>query len=206
MIQQGTKEWFDVRRGKITASRVKDVVAVLKSGGESASRADYKMQLALERMTGQTAESFCSKDMIWGTETEPLARLAYCVHTGLDVDEVGFIDHPDVLRSGASPDGLVGDSGLVEIKCPKTTTLVEWAVDGKVPTSHLDQMQWQMECSGREWGDFVAYDPRMPSGSQLFIRRLPRDEARLIFLRNEVSVFDQEVEELIEKIRKARWF
>lgn len=206
MIPQGTPEWFDVRRGKITASRVKDVVTVLKSGGESASRADYKMQLALERMTGQTAESFCSKDMIWGTETEPLARLAYCVHTGLDVEEVGFIDHPDVLRSGASPDGLVGGSGLVEIKCPKTTTFVEWAVGGKVPTSHLDQMHWQIDCAGSDWCDFVAYDPRMPWGNQLFIRRLNRDDGRLVFLRCEVSKFDQEVEELIEKIRKARWF
>lgn len=206
MIEQGTPEWFAARLGKVTASRIKDVVAKTKTG-PSASRKNYAAELMLERLTGQRKESFSNEAMRWGTETEPLARLAYSLHTGLDVEEVGFIDHPSVLRSGASPDGLVGERGMVEIKCPNTATHCEWAIAGKVPPEHELQMQWQMDCCDRDWCDFVSYDPRMPEGEQLFIRRTGRlSEEKMDELRKDVADFDYEVSKLVSSLNDVKWF
>jgi putative phage-type endonuclease len=206
MIEQGTPEWFAARLGKVTASRIKDVVAMTKTG-PSASRKNYAAELMLERVTGQRKESFSNEAMRWGTETEPLARLAYSLSIGLDVEEVGFIDHPTVLRSGASPDGLVGERGMVEIKCPNTATHCEWAIAGKVPPEHELQMQWQMDCCDRDWCDFVSYDPRMPEGQQLFVRRTNRlTEAKIDDLRKEVAAFDNEVEKLVASLVGVKWF
>jgi putative phage-type endonuclease len=206
MIEQGTPEWFAARLGKVTASRIKDVVAKTKTG-PSASRKNYAAELMLERITGQRKESFSNAAMVWGTETEPLARLAYSIHTGLDVEEVGFIDHPAVERSGASPDGLVGIDGMVEIKCPNTATHCEWAIAGWIPPEHVLQMQWQMDCCGRGWCDFVSYDPRMPEGQQLFIRRLAKPGYDAVMdLRKEVSEFDNEVSLLVASLVNVKWF
>jgi putative phage-type endonuclease len=208
MIDQGTPEWFAARLGKVTASRIKDVVAMTKTG-PSASRKNYAAELMLERVTGQRKESFSNAAMLRGTELEPLARLAYSLHTGLEVEEVGFIDHPTVLRSGASPDGIVADSGLVgilEIKVPNTATHLEWAIAGKVPPEHVLQMQWQMACVGAKFGDFVSYDDRMPDGQQLFIRRIPADEKLIEELTAEVIKFDAEVEALVASCRNVKWF
>jgi len=206
MIEQGTPEWFAQRLGKVTASRIKDVVAKTKTG-PSASRKNYAAELMLERLTGQRKESFSNAAMAWGTETEPLARLAYSIHTGLDVEEVGFIDHPSVERSGASPDGLVGDRGMLEVKCPNTATHCEWAIAGVIPPEHVLQMQWQMDCADRDWCDFVSYDPRMPEGQQLFIRRLERPSVdHVIDLRLQVVQFDVEVEALVSSLTSVKWY
>ena len=188
MVIQGTNEWKECRVGKVTASRVADVVAKTKSG-YSASRDNYMAQLVCERLTGKPAESFSNAAMQWGTETEPLARAAYEAKMNVLVDEVGFIDHPSIVNSGASPDGLVGADGLIEIKCPNTATHIDTLLSQTVPKKYADQIFWQMACTGRDWCDFVSYDPRLPSDLQLFIKRIPRDDKYIQLLEAEVIEF-----------------
>lgn len=200
MTEQRTDEWFAARLGKVTASRIADVMAKTKSG-PSASRANYLAQLLTERLTGKPTEGFSSAAMDWGTEQEPYARAAYSAKTGELVEEVGFIDHASIKDSGASPDGRVGGSGegLVEIKCPNTATHLEWIFDGKPPQKYVLQMQWQMACTGTKWCDFVSYDPRLPDRYQLFVNRIPRDDALIAIIEAEVKAF---LEELTQKIVK----
>jgi putative phage-type endonuclease len=204
-MEQDTQQWLDDRIRKITASRIKDMMAQTKTG-PSASRKNLAAQLMLERVTGQREECYVNDAMRHGAETEPLARLAYSLHTGQDVEEVGFIDHPTIARSGASPDGLVGTEGMVEIKCGNTATHIGWAVAGVVPPEHALQMQWQMACTGRKWNDFVSFDPRMPDGQQLFIRRLLRDDELISKLEQEVVKFDAEIDALVEACNKVTWY
>jgi len=187
-MDQRTDEWKECRVGKVTASRVADVVAKTKSG-YSASRDNYMAQLVCERLTGKPAESFSNSAMQWGTETEPLARAAYEAKMDVLVDEVGFIDHPSIVNSGASPDGLVGADGLIEIKCPNTATHIDTLLSQTVPKKYADQIFWQMACSGRDWCDFVSYDPRLPPDLQLFIKRIPRDDKYIQLLEAEVIEF-----------------
>jgi len=199
-MEQRTEEWFSARLGKVTASRVADVVAKTKSG-YSASRANYMAQLVVERMTNKQAESYSNAAMEWGTEQEPLARAAYEAEVGVLVDEVGMIDHPTVEMSGASPDGLVGDDGLVEIKCPTTATHIDTLMGEQAPKKYYDQMQWQMACTGRKWCDFVSFDPRMPEGLQLFVKRVERDDEYIAMLESEVATFLQEVSDKVNKLK-----
>jgi putative phage-type endonuclease len=198
-IIQGTPEWFAQRLGKVTASRVADVIAKTKTG-YSTSRANYLAQLVAERLTGQAAESFSNAAMQHGTETEPLARMAYETETGLMVTEVAMIDHPTIAMTGASPDGLVGESGLVEIKCPNTATHIDTLLSDKAPTKYIPQMQWQMVCTGRAWCDFVSFDPRLPEDMQLFVKRVERDDAYIAELEAEVKTFLIEVESTVNKL------
>ena len=187
-MEQRTNEWKECRIGKVTASRVSDVVAKTKSG-YSASRDNYMAQLVCERLTGKPAESYSNAAMQWGTETEPLARAAYETKMDVLVDEIGFIDHPTIVNSGASPDGLVGDNGLIEIKCPNTATHIDTLLTQTVPKKYADQIFWQMACTGRQWCDFVSYDPRLPADLQLFIKRIPRDDQYIQHLEAEVIEF-----------------
>jgi putative phage-type endonuclease len=199
-MEQKSDEWFAARAGRATASRIADIVAKTKSG-YSASRANYMAQLVVERMTGKVAESFSNAAMDWGTEQEPYARAAYEAHSGVLVDEVGMVDHPTVAMSGASPDGLVGEDGLVEIKCPTTATHIETLMEKAAPKKYIDQMQWQMACTGRKWCDFVSFDPRMPEGLQLFVKRVERDDEYIAELESEVAAFLQEVSDKVEKLK-----
>lgn len=196
---QGTDEWHDARRGKVTASRVADVVAKTKSGW-AASRKNYEAELIAERLTGTTAESFSNAAMQWGTETEPEARSAYAFMFDAIVEEVGFVDHPRIAMSGASPDGLVGEDGLAEIKCPNTATHLDTLLRGVVPGKYLTQMQWQMACTGRQWCDFVSYDPRLPARLQLFTKRIDRDAERISELETAVATFLAEMDDKIEQL------
>lgn len=202
-MEQRTDEWFNARLGKVTASRVTDVVARTKTG-YAASRADYMAQLIVERMTQQAAKTFSNAAMQWGTDTEPLARAAYEAERQVMVDEEGFVDHPEIANAGASPDGLVGLDGLVEIKCPNTSTHIETLLTRAVPKKHLDQMMWQMICTGRQWCDFASYDPRMPDHLQLFIKRIPFDPKYANTLNTEVSKFLEEVDATIEKLNNLK--
>ena len=202
-MEQRTDEWFNARLGKVTASRVTDVVARTKTG-YAASRENYMAQLIVERLTQQAEKSFSSAAMQWGTDTEPLARAAYEAERQVMVDEEGFVEHPEIANAGASPDGLVGKDGLVEIKCPNTSTHIETLLTGTVPKKYLDQMMWQMICTGREWCDFVSYDPRMPEHLQLFIKRIPFDAAYADTLNTEVSKFLEEVDATIEKLNNLK--
>jgi len=203
MIEQGTPEWFAQRLGKVTASRVADIIAKTKTG-VAASRGNYLAQLVAERLTGQAADSFKSGAMQHGTETEPMARMAYETETGQMVTEVAMIQHPKIEMAGASPDGLVGDDGLVEIKCPNTSTHIATLMADKAPSGYMAQMQWQMACTGRAWCDFVSFDPRMPEDMQLFIKRVPRDEKLIAEYEAEVIKFLAEVQETVDKLIQLR--
>ena len=200
-VEQGTPEWFAARLGNVTASRVADVIAKTKSG-YSASRENYMAQLICERMTGTVAESYTNAAMQWGTETEPLARAAYESLADVLVDEVGYIAHPTIERAGASPDGLIGVFGLLEIKCPNTATHIDTLISEQVPTKYITQMQWQMSCTGRTWADFVSFDPRLPSGLQIFVKRVEFDAEYVAMLKEEVIKFLTELDAKISKLNE----
>lgn len=200
-VEQGTPEWFAARLGNVTASRVADVIAKTKSG-YSASRDNYMAQLICERMTNTVAELYTNSAMQWGTETEPLARAAYESLTDVLVDEVGYITHPSIERAGASPDGLVGLFGLLEIKCPNTATHIDTLITEQVPTKYITQMQWQMACTSRAWCDFVSFDPRLPNGLQLFVKRVEFDTEYAAMLEQEVIKFLAELDAKISKLKE----
>jgi putative phage-type endonuclease len=193
MMEQGTEEWFTIRIGKVTASRVADVIAKTKTG-YSATRDNYMAQLVCERLTGQKGESFSNAAMQHGTDTEPLARAAYEALRDVLVDEVGFVPHPSIIMAGASPDGLVGDDGLLEIKCPNTATHIETLLSQSVPGKYNTQMQFQMACTGRKWCDFVSFDNRLPNELQLFVKRVPRDNEFIKQMEDEVVKFLNELD------------
>lgn len=195
-MEQGSAEWFEARLGKVTASRVADIIAKTKSG-YSTSRANYAAQLIAERLTGKREESFTNAAMQWGTDKEPEARAAYAFRTDQDVTEVPIVAHPTIAMSAASPDGLVGDEGMVEFKCPNTATHLDTLQSETVPGKYITQMQWQMACTGRQWCDFASYDPRLPESMRLFIKRVPRDDAMIEDLEKEVSAFLSEIEERV---------
>lgn len=198
---QGTPEWLQERCGNVTASRIADLMAKTKSG-YSASRANYRAQLVTERLTGAVAPSFSNDAMRWGTETEPFARAAYEGRYGVMVDEVGYVPHFRIGRSGASPDGLVGIDGMLEIKCPNTATHIETLLSKSIPANYQLQMLWQMACAGRVWCDYVSFDPRMPEKHQFFCMRLPRSNARIQEIESEVLTFIEEVEYIIYQLEK----
>jgi putative phage-type endonuclease len=197
-MEQRTTEWHQARLGKVTASRVSEVIAK----GKGATRESYMADLIVERLTGQPASTFTNAHMEWGTEQEPHARAAYSARTGELVEEVGFIQHPRLVHAGASPDGLVNDEGLVEFKCPATSTHLDTLLAGEVPTKYIPQMQWQMVCTGRKWCDFVSYDPRLPEHLRMFVKRVERDEKYITTLEGEVKTFLAELNEKLEKLQE----
>ena len=200
-MEQRTDEWFAARIGKVTASRVADVIAKTKSG-YGAGRANYLADLVAERLTGQKAQGFSNAAMEWGTQTEPQARAAYSAKTGILVEEVGFIDHSTVAMSGASPDGFA-EEGLIEVKCPNTATHLEYVLAELPPLKYFTQMQWQMACTGRPWCDFVSFDSRLPERLQLLVVRVPRDDNYIKMLEQEVIVFLQELDDKLNKLEKV---
>jgi putative phage-type endonuclease len=189
---QGTDEWFAARCGKVTASRVADLMAKTKTGW-GAGRVNYMAELVAERLTGTVAESYSNAAMKHGTETEPQARAAYQFFRDADVQEIGFVLHPTIDLSGCSPDGLVGTDGMVEIKCPNTATHIETLLGGGIPDKYLKQMQWQMRCCERAWCDFVSFDPRLPTRMQLFVQRVNLNKDALAEIEHEVLIFLKEV-------------
>jgi putative phage-type endonuclease len=199
-MEQRTDDWFTARLGKVTASKIADVMATTKTG-PSASRKNYMAQLLTERLTGQKADSYSNAAMQWGVDTEPQARAMYELETGRDVVEVGFIDHPVIAMSGASPDGLVGEAGLVEIKCPNTATHIETLRGAAIDKKYVLQTQWQMACTGRQWCDFVSFDPRLPSAMQLYVARVERDATLIAAMESEVASFLAEINKAEEELR-----
>jgi putative phage-type endonuclease len=202
-MEQRTEEWFAARIGKVTASRVADVIAKTKSG-YSASRDNYMAQLICERLTGQQGESFTNAAMTWGTETEPLARSAFEAHADVMVEEVGFVPHPRIRDSGASPDGLVGLFGMLEIKCPNTATHIDTLLTQTVPSKYITQMQWQMACCERQWCEFVSFDPRLPQDLQLFVKRVEFNQTYVAMLEEEVISFLEELEIKVAKLTNLK--
>lgn len=200
-MQQGSIEWLQMRAGKVTASRVADVIAKTKSG-PSASRAKYAGELIAERLTGSPAERFSNAAMAWGTDMEPEARAAYEYNRVATVEQIAFVNHPTIADSGASPDGLVGTEGLVEIKCPETHTHIETLLGRTVPAKYVTQMQWQMACTGRKWCDFVSYDPRMPEAMKFYCERVERDDAVVAELEAEVITFLNEIRAKVDQLTR----
>ena len=201
MIEQGSAEWFALRCGKVTASRIADLMAKTARSGYGASRANYMAELVAERLTGQPAERFQNDAMRWGSEKEPEARAAYEFTHNVTVEEVGFVPHPLIADTGASPDGYVGNLGLIEIKSPNTATHIETLLGEVVPGKYSLQMQWQMACTGRHWCDFVSYDPRLPPSMQLFVKRVERDASLIGDMESEVRSFLRELEQKVTALR-----
>ena len=197
MMEQRTEEWFAARLGKVTASKVSAVLAKK----DSATRADYLTDLVLERLTGKQQEFYQNEAMQWGTDTEPQARMAYEAQSSNLVDELGFIDHPTIANFGCSPDGVIGEDGLIEIKCPNSKTHLSTLLSGKAPTKYIPQMQTQMAVMNRQWCDFVSFDPRLPEDLQLFVVRVNRDNEYIAKLEEEVVVFLDEVNETVNKLK-----
>lgn len=198
-IEQGSVDWHELRRGSATASRIADAVARTKNG-HSAGRANYEAQLVAERLTGKVTESFSSPEMRRGTEIEPEARIAYEFYADVDVEQIAYVPHPEIEMSGASPDGLVGDDGLIEIKCPKTSTHIDTLLAKTVPKKYTTQMQFQMACTGRQWCDYVSYDPRLPATMQLYIARIERNDERISELEGEVREFLEGVQRKVAEL------
>lgn len=199
-MEQRSTEWHAARLGKLTASRIADATARTKTGW-GASRDNLMATLVCERLTGVPGESYVNGAMQWGIDHEPEARSAYEFELGLTVSEVGFVDHPSIAMSGASPDGLIGVEGCLEIKCPETKAHIDLLLTKKIPEKYIKQMQWQMACTDRLWCDFVTYDPRMPQDLQLWVLRVMRDDKMVAELEKEARVFLTELEEKVAALR-----
>jgi putative phage-type endonuclease len=209
MIEQRTDEWFQQRLGKVTASRISDVIAKTKTG-VSTSRQNYLIQLVSERLTGKKGDSFVNQAMLDGIERESAARALYEKTRGVSVTEVGFFDHPVIKNSGASPDGAVNAeedgkyAGLIEIKCPIETTHTNTLMSKEVPSKYKSQIQWQMASVSPnvKWVDFISFNPNFPDTMQLFVARVERDNAYIAELEAEVIKFLDEVEQTIIKLKE----
>lgn len=205
-VEQHSEEWINARLGRVTASRIADVTAKTRSGW-SASRANYMAELLSERLTGVPRDTFTNAAMQWGTDMEPQARRMYEFMEGAEVRQVGFAVHSAIEMAGASPDGLVGDDGLVEIKCPNTATHIDTLLGSGIDGKYVKQMQWQMACTGRLWCDFVSFDPRLPERMQIYIQRVEVDPAMTLDLEKEVREFLAELDDkeaaLLERFGEA---
>ena len=198
-MDQRTEEWFAARLGKVTASKVADVMAKTKTG-YAASRETYITQLVLERITNTKAEGFTSQAMQWGIDQEPFARAALELHQGYLVQETGFVPHPTIEMAGASPDGLINEDGICEIKCPESKGMVETLLTQKVPQKYYAQMQFQLACTGRKWADYCVFDPRMPEKAQLFVARIDRDDRYIAEIEAEIVKFLAEVDSQVKQL------
>lgn len=199
-VEQGTPEWKAARLGHVTASGMANVMAKGKDKSEAVTRYKYKVQIVAERMTGVVAESYSNAAMEWGVERERFAVMAYESMRDVLVDKTGFWLHPSIKWLGVSPDRLVGDDGLIEVKCPNTTTHLGYLFEKRIPPEYYKQIQCQLWVTGRQWCDFVSYDPRLPKRNQLLIVRTGRDEKLIAEMQAETEKFLGEVESLINKL------
>jgi putative phage-type endonuclease len=199
-VVQGTAEWHAARLGKVTASRVADIVARTKTGW-SARRGNYLAELVAERLTAARTKKFVTPAMDWGKRTEANARAYYEFIEDVDVELVGFFDHPTIPMTGASPDGFVGADGMIEIKCPNTQTHLDTIAAQAVPAEHLIQIHWQMACCpDRKWCDYSSQDPRLPDHLREFRLRVMRDDAAIAELEKLVSEFLAEVDAKVAEL------
>lgn len=201
-IIQGSPEWYAIRCGKVTASRVADIVRRTKTG-YSTSRANYMAELIAERLTGKPTEGFKNAAMQWGTDNEPNARAAYELMRDCDVQQVGFVIHPSIAMAGASPDGMVGADRLAEFKCPLTATHLDTLLGASILQDYTIQIQWQMACCPeRKVCDWVSFDPRLPPSMQLFIQEIRRDDVMIVSLEREVTTFLAELDDKLARLRE----
>ena len=204
-LTQNTPEWLVCRKGRITASRCDALVRRLKNGNYSADRTNYLWELVVEHLSGRATDRYVTQEMEWGIEQQPFAEAAYEMKTGVTVEPIGLVVHPEMDYFAASPDGLLDDDGLIEIKCPTTRTHLEWLKAGDIPEEYIPQMTAQMACMPeRQYCDFVSFDPRLPFGMQLFIRRYHRDKERIAQMEQEVAKFSGELAFVLMELSGAR--
>ena len=194
-MEQRTPEWYAARLGRVTSSKITDAMMAKTTAGYR----NYRAQLVAERLTGIVADTYCSFDMQQGIEREPAARLCYQFKTGNKIEEVGFMEHAS-LFSGSSPDGLVHKDGMIEIKCVKVATHLDYLTGGIVPKKHRPQMHHQMCCTGRKWNDFVSYCPELPENLQLFICRLDRDEEEIKLMESKIEAFENDIQDMLKSL------
>ena len=195
-------EWLCLRAGRLTGSRMKDAMDRTAKGASSAKRTSYLWQLVQETLTGRPAPAeFVNDAMRHGTATEPFAAVHYQDERGVLLDHVGLIIHPTIDRIAYSPDGLVGEDGLWEAKCPTSQTMLQWLVGVGIPEQHLPQLNLALSVTGRDWIDFMAYDPRLPEGYDRLIIRHHRDEAAIATVEREALQFLAEVDQIIEDLK-----
>lgn len=200
MMEQGSIEWKAARLGRVTASRVADATDLLKSGKPSAKRETYLGELIAERLTGLAVEKYQNELMRHGTAMEPDARALYEFLHGVEVTQIAFVEHPTIPMAGCSPDGLVGEDGLIEIKAPSTSTHVDTLLAQAIPDEYRKQCLWQMACTGRRYVDFVSYDPRLPPHLTMFVCRLDRDDAAIAELETSVRAFLAEIDMKVDAL------
>lgn len=202
-MEQRSEEWFKARLGKATGSRFNDVMTTLRSGGEAAARKNYRAELVAERLTGVRNEMWTSPAMQWGIDNEPLARLAYELETGNEVEDAPFVPHPE-MEAGVSPDGYIGKDGLIEIKCPNTATHIETLKKSEVPRQYIAQVQGQLWITGRKWCDFVSFDPRLPENAQMIVVRVESDPVYQAELEDEITDFLEGVDKECKFIKEYK--
>jgi putative phage-type endonuclease len=202
-MEQRSQEWLEARCGSLGASQVADALAKTKTGW-GASRANLIAQLVCERLTGQPTEGYTNAAMQWGVDKEPEALALYEFEGGAPVERIGLAKHPHIAWTHASPDGLVGERGLVEVKCPNTATHLDTLLGQSVPGKYITQMQWQMAVTERDWCDFVSYDPRLPADLRMFVQRVGRDHSTIIQLEQGVIDFLSEVDAKLNAIASLR--
>lgn len=192
-LEQGSPEWKAARMGYVTASNIGNVMAK----GKGLTRRSYLLRLVSERLTGGAKEGYTSSAMEWGIEKEAEAMIAYELKNDILVDKTGFWKHPTIKWLGVSPDRLVGDMGLIECKCPNTETHLEYIFDDVVPVAYYKQIQCQLWVTGREWCDFVSFDPRLPSRNQLFVKRCFRSNDTIADMESETITFLDDVQAMV---------
>jgi putative phage-type endonuclease len=203
-MAQGTSEWFEIRRGKLTASRMASVMRTRKDGKRSETRYKLMLEIAAEIMTESVSTKYVSAPMQWGNEQEPIARTEYEIRTGEDVRLIGFIQHPKIPLAGCSPDGILhGKRKGVEFKCPETTTHIDYLIAKRLPPDYEPQVMWNLACSEYDAWDFVSFDPRMPKKHQMLIVEVPRNEDRIKDMNDAANVFIAEVQDLIHKLESG---
>lgn len=203
-LAQGSDEWRLARCGSLGASQVHEALAKTKSGAWGAGRANIMAALICERLTGIPEDGYVSAAMTWGTETEAQARVFYELIEGVSVSPVGLIRHPRIVGAHSSPDGLVGDDGAVEIKCPNSATHIETICGAKIPAKYATQVQWHLACSGRAWCDFISFDPRMPEDLRMIVQRVPRDAAVIAEMEEAVIDFLAELDGKVAELQRRR--
>jgi putative phage-type endonuclease len=203
-LEQGSPEWHEFKVGKVGASKIADITAKLRGGTYGASRATYLGELIAERLTGVAADGFKSPAMQWGSDTEPMARAAYQFRTLSPVARVGCVLHPKIEDALCSPDGLIGSDGLVELKCPNTSTHCDFMLGAAIPDRYIQQVQWQLACTGRIWCDYASFDPRLPEDLRLWVHRIERDDNRIEELEDEVKGFLRDLELRLKDLGNLR--
>ena len=202
-VVQGTGAWFNQRCGKLTASRMKDAIACRKDGKPSADRTNLLKEILAERMTGNVVPHYNTPEMRHGTEQEPFAKAAYETETGSILRPGYFVDHPTIENFGATPDAFLGREAVVEFKCPKTTTHLDWVIDGTVPDQHKPQILAQLACTQRTRAVFVSFDPRINGPRQLFIREWTPEPAEIAAIESAARDFLAELERMWDALSVA---